>query len=68
MATYTEEDLARLRAAVAHGEQSVTHGNDSATYRSVAELLIALDRAENARARAAGRSSIVYPRLTDGFR
>ena len=67
MATFTDEDVQRLSDALAHGEQTTQHGDQSTTYRSVDDILKALDRAQAVRARAAGKSPIVYGRLTGGF-
>ena len=65
---FTEDDLDRVRAALAHGEQSVTFGDgQTVAYRSIKGLLELYDRMLNERARAAGRSPFTYRRLTGGF-
>ena len=67
MGTFTDDDVERLRAAIAHGEQSVTIGDQTVTFRTVKELLDAYDRARTDQASAAGRPRITYRRLTGGF-
>ena len=67
MATFTDEDVQRLSDALSHGEQSTQHGDQSTTFRSVDDILKALDRAQAVRARAAGRSPFIRFRLTGGF-
>ena len=64
---FTDDDIQRLSDALAHGEQSTQHGDQSTTYRSVDDILKALDRAQAVRSREAGKSQIVYGRLTGGF-
>ena len=64
---FTDADEARLREALAHGEQSVTHGDQTTTNRSITELLTAYDRIRSERSRESGRSAISYRRLTGGF-
>lgn len=54
MSTYTQADLANVRAAIASGELSVMHNGRRVEYRSMQELLLAEKRIESELTAAAG--------------
>lgn len=45
---FTQTDIDNLKKAIASGVLTVRHGDESVTYRSLADLERALARAENA--------------------
>ncbi|HEL4148048.1 TPA: hypothetical protein UM348_000744 [Stenotrophomonas maltophilia] len=44
--SWTQDDVKRLKAAIASGQLSVRHGDRQVTYQSVEAMLTALDRME----------------------
>lgn len=58
---WTEADAQRLRDAIARGEMSVTFADRTVSYRSVGELIKALDVVERALA-TTPRQTVVVPK------
>ncbi|AWH54421.1 hypothetical protein C1924_15150 [Stenotrophomonas sp. ESTM1D_MKCIP4_1] len=51
--SWTQDDVKRLKVAIASGQLSVRHGDRQVTYQSVEAMLTALDRMESELAAAA---------------
>ena len=65
---FTDTDVTALETAIASGSLTVQHGDQSTTYRSMAELFEARDRIKRELAINAGGSRFKYYNLTAGYR
>lgn len=66
MTTYTAGQLAALKEAVASGVRSVSHGGNTVTYSSTAEMLQTIATIERELNVGAGRRRVSYPAYSKG--
>lgn len=66
--TYTQSDIDELKAALLSGRRSVTFGDQTVTFASMADLEAALDRVQRVMARESSDfASPAYPRSSGGW-
>ncbi len=63
--SYTAEDIARLRAAIAKGASQVKMGEEQVTFRSLAEMRSLLSEMEASVAGAGSASRQHYPQFVE---
>lgn len=63
--SYTQEDIARLRAAISKGASQVKMGEEQITFRSLSEMRSLLAEMEAAVAGSAATSRQHYPQFVE---